>query len=97
MRSSHSAGLTCDPSQFHLPRLIYSLCLELQKLDSGARIVTRPAHERRSPVTDLQSHADDVEGVFNLWMLSPVGQLLAQPDPQTTQGHTPDRRKIKTQ
>jgi len=41
-------------------------------------------------VTDLQSDTHDVERVFNLWMLSPMSQLLAHPDAQTAQSHAPD-------
>lgn len=43
-----------------------------------------------SSSTDLQSDTDDVEGLFNLRMLSPVSQLLAHPDAQTTQSHAPN-------
>ncbi len=44
-------------------------------------------------VTDLQSNTDDIESIFNLWMLSPMSQLLTQPDTQTTQSHTPNKIK----
>lgn len=41
--------------------------------------------------TDLQSDTDDIKGIFNLWMLSSMSQLFAQPDAETTQRHTPKK------
>lgn len=46
-------------------------------------------------LTDLQSNTDDIESIFNLWMMSLMSQLFTEPNTQTAQSHTPNRKYSK--
>lgn len=43
----------------------------------------------------LESDTDDIERFFDLRMLSAMNQLFTEPNTQTTECHTPEKKKIQ--
>lgn len=91
--SQYAAGLTYDFLQMYILIILLQFVFQVQISRLQCLAEMQPISLKTRVVTDLQSNTDDVECIFNLWMLSPMSQLLAQPDTQTTQSHTPNKAK----